>query len=151
MIILPVRKNVLVHTTPERAFEVFIAGSWWPLEHSILASASPRKKLVIEPRVGGRWFEIGEDSTECDWGCVLVWEPPRRLVLGWQINGNFERDASATTEVEVTFLAVKEGTRVELEHRGFEGYAATGQQLRDAVDSDNGWTGVLKKFAEVAR
>jgi len=146
MSIEPVRKNVLVRAAPERAFAVFTAGAWWPKEHSILASGSPRREIVIEPRAGGRWYEVGEDRTECDWGRVLVWEPPRRMILGWQINGNFEFDPSATTEVEVNFIPEGEGTRVGLEHRGFELYA-TGQDLRDAVGGDNGWAGLLKLLA----
>ena len=148
MSIEPVRKNVLVRAAPERAFAVFTAGAWWPKEHSILASGSPRREIVIEPRAGGRWYEVGEDRTECDWGRVLVWEPPRRMILGWQINGNFEFDPSATTEVEVNFIPEGEGTRVGLEHRGFEDEAlraytqalaiAPGlQSLRDSVDRMN--------------
>ena len=143
----PVRKTITVKTSPERAFTVFTTGSWWPKEHSILASGSPQREVVIEPRVGGRWYEIGEDNSECVWGQVIAWDPPRRMVLGWEINGNFQIDRSATTEVEVNFIPEGEGTRVELEHRGFERYAETGQALRDAVGSDGGWGGLLKLLA----
>ena len=113
MIIEPVRKSITVNTTPERAFNVFRQGSWWPKEHSILASGSPQREIVIEPKVGGRWYEIGEDNSECVWGQIIVWDPPRRMVLGWQINGNFEIDRSATTEVEVNFIPEEGGTRVD--------------------------------------
>jgi uncharacterized protein YndB with AHSA1/START domain len=143
----PVRKSILVHAAPEHAFATYVSGSWWPKAHSILASGSRQKSLVIEPHVGGRWYEIGEDGSECEWGKVLVWEPPRRLLLTWQINGNFEIDRNGTTELEVVFTPVGEGTRVELEHRGFESYVATGQQLRDAVDGDMGWADLLQGFA----
>ena len=150
MKIEPVRKNIVVETTPEHAFDVFKEGSWWPKEHSILKSGSPRRALVFEPRAGGRWYEIGEDDSQCDWGKVLVWDPPRRMLLGWQINGNFEADPGAMSEVEITFTLEDGRTRVELEHRGFEAHGETGQDLRDSVGSDNGWGGLLQKFGEKA-
>ena len=150
MSIDPVRKQITVRATPERAFTVFASGAWWPPEHTILASGSPRKELIIEPREGGRWYEVGEDDSHCDWGRVILWDAPRRMILGWEINGDFEPDPSATTELEVNFIPEGESTRVELEHRGFERYLKTGQALRDAVGGDSGWAGLLKKFGAAA-
>ena len=150
MKIEPVRKQITVEAPPEHAFAVFQGGAWWPKNHSILASGSPRRELVIEPKPGGRWYEIGEDDSQCDWGKVLAWDPPRRMLLGWQINGNFEADPSAMSEVEVIFTPEGDQTRVELEHRGFEAHGKTGQDLRDSVGSDNGWSGLLQKFGETA-
>jgi hypothetical protein len=64
----------------------------------------------------GRWFEIGEDGSECNWGKVLAWEPPTRVLLAWQINGDWKYDASLVTEVEVTFTPLSAGeTRVAFE------------------------------------
>ncbi|HSD74453.1 MAG TPA: SRPBCC family protein, partial [Steroidobacteraceae bacterium] len=136
---------------PARAFEVFTAGfaRWWPRSHSI--SSVPQKEAVIEPRVGGRWFERGEDGSECDWGKVLVWEPPARVVLGWQLNADFKFDPNVTTEVEVRFIA--EGanlTRVELEHRHLERFGDQGEILRQKVGSPEGWGKLLQAFATFA-
>ena len=150
MKIEPVRKSILVEATPEHTFAVFQEGSWWPKEHTLIASGSPRRQLVVEPKVGGRWFEIGEDDSQCNWGRVLAWEPPRRMVLGWQINGRFEADPSGTSEVEIHFIPEGEATRVELEHRGFEKHGDTGQDLRDAVGGDSGWSGLLQKLGDKA-
>lgn len=149
--VAPVRKSIRVKTGQAHAFKVFATGRWWPKKHTILASRSPQKEVVIEPRVGGRWFERGEDGSECDWGKVLTWDPPRRPVLSWQINGRFQYDPNAVSEVEVTFTADgPDATRVELEHRHIERLGKTAEMLRGAVDSPNGWSASLERFAREA-
>jgi uncharacterized protein YndB with AHSA1/START domain len=146
----PVRKTVRVKAPLTRAFEVFTASSWWPREHSIL-KGTRQQVVLIEPRAGGRWFERGEDGSECDWGKVLAWEPPTRLLLSWQLNGNFQVDPSLVTEVEVTFISEDANlTRVELEHRYIERAGDTAAALRAGVDSPGGWAGLLERFAEAA-
>lgn len=140
-----------VNAAPARAFEVFTAGlaRWWPRSHTI--SAVAQKEAVIEPRVGGRWFERGEDGSECDWGSVLVWEPPDRVVLGWQLNPDFKFDPHVVTEVEVRFIAEgTNATRVELEHRHLERFGDQGEALREKVGSPNGWGKLLEAFAAAA-
>jgi len=145
----PIRKSVTVKAGREHAFAVFARGAWWPKQNSLLAS--PLKETVIEPREGGRWYERGEDGSECDWGKVLAWEPPARMLLAWQLNGHFQYDPDLITEVEVTFIA--EGpklTRVELEHRYFERAGDTAEALRQGVDSPAGWSGSLEGFRQEA-
>src|SRR5262245_56322106 len=116
---LLVRKEITVEASQSRAFNVFTGelGGWWPLAtHHIGALAA--ETAVIEPRAGGRWFERASDGSECDWGRVLVWDPPGRLVLSWEISPDFKHDESIDTEVEVRFVVLGPAlTRVELEHR----------------------------------
>ncbi|HZS22135.1 MAG TPA: SRPBCC domain-containing protein [Mycobacterium sp.] len=83
-----VHRSVSVPLSPERAFDLFTARmtEFWPKEHSIGSSAIAQ--VVIEPRVGGRWYERGVDGTECDWGRVGQWQPPNKVVLLWQIGGD---------------------------------------------------------------
>jgi uncharacterized protein YndB with AHSA1/START domain len=150
MTLEPVRKSIFIQAPPQRVWEVFLAGSWWPRSHSVLDSGSPQKSVTVEPHVGGRWYEIGEDGSHCDWGNVLACEPPRRLVLTWMLNGNFERDPNSVTEVEVTFTEENGGTQVTLEHRGFD-RIATGAKLREAVDSDHGWGTIIGGLAQALR
>jgi uncharacterized protein YndB with AHSA1/START domain len=141
-----VRKTIRVNVPRERAFEVFTArfGSWWPKSHHI--AAAEMQNVVIEPRLGGRWYEIGVDGAECDWGKVLAWEPPQRLVLSWHLNGKFQLDENVASEVDVRFIADgAEATRVELEHRIV---APDAEIIRAAVDAPNGWTGLLDLYAK---
>ena len=153
MTIAPVRKEIVVEASQERAFRVFTAehGAWWPLAtHHIGAQAA--ETAVIEPRVGGRWLERSADGTECPWGKVLVWDPPGRLVLAWQIGADWKHDDALLTEVEVRFVALGPAlTRVELEHRLLDRYGAAAEGLRGAFDSEGGWNGILRSFAARAR
>lgn len=144
----PVRKSIVVQAPQARAFDVFARrfDTWWPRSHHI--AKAEMKEAVIEPKKGGRWYEKGVDGSECDWGTVLAWEPPSRLVLRWMINSKFQPDETVESEVEVRFVAEGEGkTRVELEHRIV---AADAETLRAAVDAPQGWSGLLEIFANKA-
>lgn len=148
----PVRKQLVVEAPQERAFRVFTENidRWWPRAHKI--GQAPLKQAVLEPKQDGRWYEVGEDGTECTWGKVLAWEPPRRLVLAWQISAQWQYDASLITEVEVVFTP--EGprrTRVDLEHRNLERFGPGADPARGALDSPQGWGGLLEAYAAVAR
>lgn len=145
----PVRRSVTVNADRLRAFEVFTAsiGTWWPRTHTI--GASPLSAAYIEPREGGRWYEVGEDGSECQWGDVLAWNPPERLVLAWRIGADWKYDPSLLTEVEVTFSVVEdEITKVSLEHRKLENYGAAAEASRSVFDSEQGWPGILARFED---
>jgi uncharacterized protein YndB with AHSA1/START domain len=149
----PVFKTIRVEAPPARAFEVFTAGMtrWWMKSHSINPTKSPQQQVVIEPCVGGRWYERGEDGSECDWGRVLLWEPPRRIVLAWQINARWAFDPSLVTELDVQFEARPDGsTEVSLEHRNLERFGADAATLRESIGSEMGWGGLLAAFAQAA-
>jgi uncharacterized protein YndB with AHSA1/START domain len=146
-----VRKEIVVEAPQERAFRVFTEGldRWWPRAHHI--GKAELKEAVLEPRAGGRWYERGIDGSECLWGKVLVYEPPRRLVLAWQLNAQWQYDETLSTEVEVRFTA--EGprrTRVELEHRDLERFGSQMDAVRKAFESPDGWTGILAEYAKRA-
>lgn len=147
----PVRKVVVVSAAPETAFRVFTDAfdRWWPRTHKI--GKSEMARAVIEPRPGGRWYEVGVDGSECDWGEVLAWEPPRRLLLAWRLNAHWAYQPDLLTEVEVTFADVGDGrTRVELEHRGLERMGPAGSEARERFDSPGGWGGLLAMFKSLA-
>ena len=145
----PVRRSIVVEATAARAFEIFTSqfGRWWPASHQI--GSSPMKNAVIEPRTGGRWYEVGDDGTECQWGDVLAWEPPFRIVLAWRIRADWRFDPDLLTEVEVRFTPVEERkTRVELEHRLLENMGDGAAAGRATFDSERGWGAILDGFAE---
>jgi uncharacterized protein YndB with AHSA1/START domain len=147
----PVRKSVRVGAPPDRAFQVFTAGvgRWWPKSHHI--GASDLDAVVIEPKAGGRWYERGIDGAECDVGKVLVWEPPARLVLCWQLTADWKFDPNLVTEVEVRFIPDgANATRVELEHRNLDRFGDRADTVRQTIDSPEGWGGLLQLFKQAA-
>jgi uncharacterized protein YndB with AHSA1/START domain len=145
-----VQRTITVQASPARAFEVFTAGidTWWPRSHHI--GKSPMKKTVLEGHPGGRCYTVQEDGTDCDWGKVLVWEPPHRFVMAWQITHawGYEPDLAKSSEVEVVFTPVDQNkTRVDLQHRYFERMGPGSGAMRTAVDSPGGWGSLLEMFA----
>ena len=148
-----VRSSVTVQGPPERAFALFTEGlsTWWPLQtHTV--GTEPATAAIIEPRAGGRWFERAADGSETDWGHVLAWEPPHRVVLSWEINGEWRPDPATASEIEIGFHAEDgDRTRVELEHRRLEAFGDQAAKMRDDLASDEGgWGYVVGLFAEAA-
>jgi uncharacterized protein YndB with AHSA1/START domain len=148
-----IRGTITLAVPAERAFAVFTGsfGTWWPREYHI--GQAEMADAIVEPRVGGRWYERGTDGSECDWGRVLAWDPPRRLVVTWQINGQwqYDPDPAHASEIEVRFTPDGPGqTIVDLEHRHL-GRLAGGQAIHDAiVFGGGGWNAILERFAKAA-
>jgi uncharacterized protein YndB with AHSA1/START domain len=150
VVIAPVRKVVRVRTPIEHAFDVFTSGlsTWWPHTHGV--GKRPIAKVLMEPRLGGRWVEISADGVETPVATIIVWEPPHRLVLLWQINAQWKPDATMRSEVDVSFTAeAPELTVVELVHHKFETMGAEpGEAMRR--DVDGGWPVLLERFVAQA-
>jgi uncharacterized protein YndB with AHSA1/START domain len=146
----PVRKSIFVNAPPERAFDIFAngIGRWWPKSHKI--GAADLDRPVIEPRTGGRWYEIDVDGSQCEIGKVLAWEPPARLLLAWKLDPEWKFDPDLVTEVEVLFTAEEGGTRVNLEHRHLERMGDRAEAVRELVDSPNGWGLLLQLYSEAS-
>ena len=124
--------------------------TWWPHEYHI--GQAEVAEVILEPREGGRWYERGVDGSECDWGRVLAWEPPHRLVFTWQINGawQFDPDPEHASEIEVRFTATGPAeTTVEVEHRHLDRLVG-GQDIHDAIRGGGGWALLLDGFAKTA-
>jgi len=146
---LAVRTAVTVNAPADKAFRVFTEGfdGWWPRTHKI--GEADLRQAVLEGREGGRWYEIDADGSECEWGRVLAWDPPRRLVLAWQIDATWHFDPDLVTEVEVRFVADGPNrTRVELEHRDLDRFGDAQAEIRSSFDSPGGWPGLLAAFSQ---
>ena len=133
-----IRKSVRVEAPIDAAFRTFTErfGEWWPVEtHSLGKERAER--ATLEPREGGRIYESQTGGEEVEWGIVLAYEPPNRLVLAWGLNGS---------EVEIRFRAEDEATRVELEHRGWD--RLEDKQERESYDG--GWDVVLARYTGAA-
>ena len=146
-----VRHVVWVPVPWDEAFQAFTAGitAWWPVEHTF--GRDEVRSIVIEPRHGGRWLERDAGGRERDWGRVLVWEPPQRVVLTWQITyeGRSEPDPERASVVEFEFTPDGNGTRIELEHREFERHGAAGAEIwRAGMASLDGWPKIIGRFVD---
>jgi uncharacterized protein YndB with AHSA1/START domain len=149
-----VHTEIVVDVPIEQAFRVFTErfDKIKPREHNMLGA--PIAESVFEPRAGGRVFDRGEDGRECQWGRVLAFEPPERLVFTWDISPmwQIETDPNRTSEVELRFIAEGDRrTRVELEHRHLERHGDGWQSLADGVRGDQGWPLYLERFAAATR
>jgi DNA-binding transcriptional ArsR family regulator len=142
-----VDKTIRVNAPLSVAFEVFIEQAWWPVDTHHLAEP-PGRDVVLEPFAGGRWYERAADGTETDWGTVLAWQPPYRLLLTWQVSPAwaYEPDPARASQIEVTFTPDgEEATRVHLIHRRLERYGPQAERMRRILDKNAG--GPLDAFA----
>jgi uncharacterized protein YndB with AHSA1/START domain len=108
-----------VAAPPDRTFSAFTdeIGEWWQPNALFRFTNRDGGRLAFEPDPPERLVEIGTDGERFEIGPVRVWEPPHRLVFGWRQAG-FADDQS--TEVSVRFDAVETGTRVTIEHFGWD-------------------------------
>lgn len=85
-----IRCAIDVALSTERAFAFFTEhfAMWWP--HDYTWGREVLEDIGIEPREGGLCYERGPYGFRCDWGRVLSWESPHRLVLAWQISPRHE-------------------------------------------------------------
>ncbi|HEY0136479.1 MAG TPA: SRPBCC domain-containing protein [Nannocystis sp.] len=139
-----VEVTTLVAVDPETAFTVFTEelDLWWRYGPRYRTQGD-RSMLRMEAGVGGRLLEYGGVEPVV-LGEVLVWDPARRLVLQWR-RGFADGEG---TEVEVRFIVEGAGTRVTIEHRGWdrvpEGHRARQGLVGHAFEAATGlWWGDL--------
>jgi Activator of Hsp90 ATPase homolog 1-like protein len=148
-----VRKSIRVQASIERAFSVFVEQMemWWPAEHHI--GEKPFESIIVEPRVGGRWYERDAEGKDCLWGWVRAWDPPRLVTFSWHLGPNWQFSADLAKASDVAIRFTSEGpsaTLVELEHSGIERHGEGYEQLRVALDGPDAWTRTLAEFAKAA-
>ena len=149
MTIAPVLLTTQVKVPPARAFELFTTrmGEWWP--KNMTPGEGLMTDMVIEPRTGGKFYEVKADGTHHQYGTVLAWNPPGQLLIGWQLGKDWKFDPDLVTEVELTFEPAGEGrTRMTLEHRHLERFGAIAQERRAQLDG--GWPTRIADFVAFA-
>ena len=144
--------SIIVEAPVDTAFKVFTEdfGRFKPPEHNLLGAEIA--ETVFEPRVGGYLYDRGVDGSECRWARVLAYEPPRRLLLSWDISPHWqlEADPARASEWEVRFSS--EGTkktRVVIEHRHLDRHREGWEGVRDAIGGQGGWPLYLERYAEL--
>ncbi len=147
-----VRRSIIVDAPIERAVSVFTGrfGDFKPPEHNMLGV--PIAETVFEPHVGGHIYDRGTDGSECRWARVLVFEPPDRVVVSWDISPywQIETDTDKRSEVEVTFTALGEDrTRVDINHRHLDRHGEGWAGVREGVSTDEGWPLYLSRYADL--
>jgi uncharacterized protein YndB with AHSA1/START domain len=144
----PIRISHRLPVPPADAFSTFTdrLRAWWP--SSATWSGDSLESIGFEPRVGGFCYERGPHGLRLDWGRVIAWDPPRRLVFSWQIAADRtpEPNPAHASEVEVTFETDGDGCRMTLRHAGFERHGATGARYRAAMAADPGWPAILARY-----
>jgi uncharacterized protein YndB with AHSA1/START domain len=144
-----VHASIVVNAGVERAFKVFTEdfGKFKPPEHNLLGVEIA--ETVFEPRVGGYLYDRGIDGSTCKWAEVLVYEPPNRVVLTWNIGPTWqiETDRAKTSEWEVRFTPeTKARTRVEIEHRNLDRHGDGWEGASEGVGGDQGWPLYLQRY-----
>jgi uncharacterized protein YndB with AHSA1/START domain len=138
---------VEVPCDPGTAFAIFTGdiGTWWKRGTRYWNDSARGVELRLEPHVGGRVLEVydAESGKGFEIGRVLVWEPGKRLVFTWR-QGNWT--ASEFTEVEVRFEAAGSGTRVTVEHGGWERVPSADPGMTDGYS--HGWQELLGFYAQ---
>jgi uncharacterized protein YndB with AHSA1/START domain len=117
--------TTVVAVDPATAFDVFTQeiGSWWKSAPRYRFNPEKNGTLRFEPGVGGRLVEVHDAKTGAGFevGRVLAWEPG--ALLRFEFRGR-DFAPGERTEVEVRFQAEGAGTRLTLEHRGWDSLPA---------------------------
>ena len=142
---MTIRKSIRVERPAEIAFTLFCEhiGQWWPKGPSFGGKVATT--MVIEGRGGGRFYQVYDDGSDFEIGRVTVYQPPAVVAFTWRAPS-----WDVATQVEVRFIPDGTGTRVELEHRGWE---QTEKVREFRKNYDGGWDVMLghyRSFAESA-
>lgn len=135
---MTIRKSIVVAQPPEVSFRVFCEeiGQWWPRGETFGGQLAD---LVMERRVGGRFYVLHDDGSQYEIGRVTAYQPPARVAFSWRAPS-----WSVDTSVEVRFHPEGSGTRVELEHSGWE-QAENVRETRKNYDA--GWAMIMGRYA----
>lgn len=125
-----IRYTLTVPLQPSEAFALFTErlAQWWP--HEYTWGQGVLEDIGVESRPDGLCYERGPHGFRCDWGRVLIWQPPSRLTLAWQISPRREPEPNAAraSTVELRFDAEADGHE---RHSGIVISTATEKEWKD--------------------
>lgn len=144
-----VRVEVTVEAPVEQAFTVFAERmqDWWPVFYKL--GDADRVDVRVEPKVGGRWHEVGADGSEQTWGQVLAWDAPGHAALSWQITPDFTAEPDEQRASRVDFHFTGDGpdrTTVTVVHSELQRHGDRWESVRDSVAAEGGWPGVMQGY-----
>jgi len=131
---MTIRKSIWLGRAPETSFKLFCddIGEWWP------RGFAEGSKLFLDRRVGGRLFERRPDGSQYEIGRVTAYEPPSIVAFTWRAPS-----WEVATQVEIRFSSEREGTRIDLEHSGWERDAQVGEYRNNY---EAGWETILGHY-----
>ena len=145
----PIRRSVTVGLPVDQAFAAFAdLARWWPREYTW--AGDTLEDIGIGPREGGFCFERGPHGFTCHWGRVLVWDPPARLVLAWQIAPDRAPPPHPpqARQGEVPLPAPRAPrTPVDHQHPAVPHHGDAADTYRQALASPQGWPLILARYA----
>lgn len=136
----PIERRFDVKPPPAKAFEVFVQQmkDWVPPNHSLLDA--PRHAVVVEPHIGGAWYEVDAAGTRRDWGQVAVYDPPHHLRLIWRLSPEFQFDPTIETFLDITFTESQNGgTAVHFFHSGLQSYGDKAADMKARLEAPDAW------------
>lgn len=124
-----IHKEYILEFPREKVFDMWVSPT---------AVVSPVTAIDVNPQIGGvyKLTVEGESSSQMI-GKFVDFSRPEKLVYTWEWNHDGE-----VSQVDVTFSAIEEGTRVIIKHTGFNKKAS-----RDTHDT--GWDSYIKGLQQI--
>lgn len=144
-------REILIPAPVAMAFYTFVRelGKWWPSEYTWGQDAL--QKITIDPFVNGHCTEIGPYNFRCDWGRVTAYVENELISFKWQISPQRipEPAPDKGSDVEITFKKGHESnTSLIFIHKNFENHGEGAADYQKAMDSQQGWDYILKRYVE---
>jgi uncharacterized protein YndB with AHSA1/START domain len=139
--------QVFVEAWPEEAFRTFVEEVGFGLRQAAIQPERGRY-LRFNQDLGGRFVEVHDAvaATGVELGRVTAWEPGVHLAFGWR---QPDWPEGVSTEVDVRFAPVFDGTLLSVEHAGFErlGLNRARGEYRVAWNEAVGWVARRARLA----
>lgn len=144
--------SVTVPVPPAEAFRIYTERQleWQPPQHLTVKDPAA---VVMEPQVGGRFYERGADGTEVVRGTIVEWAPPERLAVTWRIGPDWRPapdDANASVIVVEFKPAGPDSTEAVFTYTHLERHGAMAPMLRGAINQP-GPGNAVERYADLVK